>query len=190
MIKQRKSGRGKKINYIIKRFLVLSLSFFFLKKGRMNDLGRGIVHDRSFPLLPPLLARKWSSWQVAEESTVLGEFLGWENSSPLSGQPWCVFARRGLGPEHLAVLLPVPTSVPGIGLGGRISDNVSWEDGSRGGMELPLAQPAWICSSSKPRLILLQDSADLCARSSQGAVFTDALLATRRVWVHPANPGC
>lgn len=114
----------------------------------MNDLVRGVVHDRSFPLLPLLLARKWSSWQVAKESTVLGEFLGWENSAPLSGQPWRLFARRGLGPEHLAGLLPVPTSVPGIGLGGRISDNVSWEDGNQGGMELPLAEPAWICSSN------------------------------------------
>lgn len=100
---------------------------------------------------PHLLARKLNSWQVSNESTMLGAFLGWEKSAPLSGQPWCFFAGRGLGPEHLAGLLPVPTSVPGIRLRGRISDNMSWEDGSQRGMELPLAEPAWICSSNTPK---------------------------------------
>lgn len=147
------------------------------------------MHDRFFSLFPTL------GKEIEFMASCRGKhrsrgILGWENSAPLSGQPWCLFAGRGLGPEHLAVLLPVPTSVPGIGLGGRISDNVSWEDGSRGGMELPLAQPAWICSSNKPRLILLLDLADLCARNSRGAVFTDTLLATKRVWVHSVNPGC
>lgn len=46
-------------------------------------------------------------------------------------------------------------------------------------MELPLAEPAWSCSSNTPGLILLLDLADLCARSSQGAVFTGTLLAAK-----------
>lgn len=161
----------------------------------MNDLVRGVVHDRSFPLLPPLLARKWSSWQVAKESTVLGEFLGWENSAPLSGQPWCLFARRGLGPEHLTGLLPVPTSVPGIGLGGRISDNVSWEDGNRGGWSsLSQSQPG--CAA--PTQIRADFAAGVGRFVCEGRPRTRKVLflhfagyrTTRRVRVHPANPAC
>lgn len=156
----------------------------------MNDLGRGIVYDRSFPLLPPLLARKWSSWRAAEESPVLGEFLGWENSAPMSGQTWCLFTRRGLGPEHLAGLLPVPTSVPGAGLGGRISDKASWEAGSQRGMELPScrARPDLQLQHGQPGSaaalgrFLCRELARCCSyRHFAGC---------RESLGSPANPGC
>lgn len=104
----------------------------------------------------------------------------------MSGQSWCLFARRGLGPGHLAGLLPVPTSVPGAG---RVSDKASWEAGIQRGMELPLrARLDLQLQHAQPGSVLCL--AGLDGGNPQGAALTDTLLATEGVWVHPANPTC
>lgn len=59
---------------------------------------------------------KLNLWRVSNESTTQGFFEGVGRSARWSGQPQFFFAECELRPEYLTGLLPVPTSVPAIGL--------------------------------------------------------------------------